>query len=210
MDTALNRATAEPAELSALIAQLRESLPTANAILIGGTVGANKISSCAALVARGLASDGTRVVMVELESAAQKLGLVSEGPGLGDLLLGEASFVDVIYRDQGSRLHLIAAGWPLVDQASPDITERVGVIFEALSSTYDAVIFDMGPVEGDLSARAWAPLVAACNLSVIVFDPARPDDLDSARNSLQSLGARHVGEVPIGTGQAAGDGQAAA
>ena len=117
MDTALNRATAEPAELSALIAQLRESLPTANAILIGGTVGANKISSCAALVARGLASDGTRVVMVELESAAQKLGLVSEGPGLGDLLLGEASFVDVIYRDQGSRLHLIAAGWPLVDQA---------------------------------------------------------------------------------------------
>jgi len=201
--------SAAEAALAGLIAEVRERLPTTRSLLVGGTVGANRISAAAALLARGLADGGARVVMVELESAAHRLGMASEGVGLGDLLHGEASFVDVIHRDDGSRLHLIAAGRPM-DEAPIQASERLAVIFEALSTTYDTVIFDMGPLEADLPDRLWASLIAACNLSVIVFDPAQAEALDSARDLLQSLGAREVGQVAFGAAMAAAGDQAAA
>ena len=203
------RSAAEVA-LAGLIAEVRERLPTTRSLLVGGTVGANRISAAAALLARGLADGGARVVMVELESAAHRLGMASEGVGLGDLLHGDVSFVDVIHRDDGSRLHLIAAGRPMDEAPPAQASERLAVIFEALSTTYDTVIFDMGPLEAGLSDRLWASLIAACNLSVIVFDPAQAESLDSARDLLQSLGAREVGQVAFGAAMAAAGDQVAA
>ncbi len=60
-------------------------------------------------------------------------------PGLGDVAAGTATFSDVLHRDPGSRLHLIAAGAPL--EGGPE-RWSAGLLrsIEALRGTYACVV----------------------------------------------------------------------
>jgi septum formation inhibitor-activating ATPase MinD len=80
------------------------------------------------------------------------MGEVKELPGFADLLAGEASFAQAIFRDRRSRVHFIPAGLrPLPN----DLTaERLDAILNALDLTYDHVILDAANNQIDIVAKS--------------------------------------------------------
>jgi len=59
--------------------------------------------------------------------------------GFSDLVAGDASFVEVIQREPGSRLHFVPAGM-LGPSFLEDEPQAVDIAFEAFDRTYDWVI----------------------------------------------------------------------
>jgi uncharacterized protein involved in exopolysaccharide biosynthesis/Mrp family chromosome partitioning ATPase len=117
--------------------------------------------ACAALaLARALAREGRAILVqiddfdpalaAELESAQDNDpadDLFDEGqPGLAQLLSGEASFAETIYRDGASRLHIIQSGGP-VEAAPADLD----LVLEALHATYDFAV--VAAAAGDEATR---------------------------------------------------------
>jgi uncharacterized protein involved in exopolysaccharide biosynthesis len=75
-----------------------------------------------------------RTVLVDLVSAAD-----DGRPGLGDVVLGQANFLQVLNRDTGSRLHVVAPGAALGD--SPETwDEPLRRSLEALRTAYGCVL----------------------------------------------------------------------
>ncbi|WP_293861830.1 exopolysaccharide transport family protein [uncultured Alsobacter sp.] len=75
-----------------------------------------------------------RTVLVDLISPCDETR-----PGLGDVVLGQANFLQVLNRDSGSRLHVVAPGAALGD--SPDAWEQpLRRSLEALRTAYGCVL----------------------------------------------------------------------
>jgi hypothetical protein len=100
-------------------------------------------------------------------------------PGLAQLLNGEASFAQAIYRDAASRLHIVQAGGP-VEVEDGDL----GLVLDALQATYDFVLIAGG---GGLAATS---LAAEADLTVIFAGDARMREF--LRDDFEEAGAREV------------------
>jgi len=119
-------------------------------------------------LARLLGKQG-RVILVDLAFGAPNLSVIStdaEAPGIAELVRGEASFGDVITRDQFSNVHLIATG--NIGHHGPALAASpvLATMIEALVRTYDHVVIDIGaapevPVEHFAALATRAVLVAA-------------------------------------------------
>jgi uncharacterized protein involved in exopolysaccharide biosynthesis/Mrp family chromosome partitioning ATPase len=104
--------------------------------------------------------------------------------GLTDLLEGEASFAEVIRRDEISRLHFIPAG--RLDSFDMD---GFVLILEALSQTYDFILLMAPPFEGDETAF----FLAAYADFVIVSEGAAEEDVTAdIKRDLLEAGAQDV------------------
>jgi uncharacterized protein involved in exopolysaccharide biosynthesis len=91
-------------------------------------------------------------------------------PGVAQLLAGEASFAEAIFRDGASRLHLLSQGGPLEADA-----EDLRTVIDALRATYDFVLI---AVEADTLGLE---LAQEADLTLIVGAPSRRrDDLHDA------------------------------
>ena len=107
-------------------------------------------SACASLaLARAMAREG-RAILVQIDHADASLAdalASADGrdefeeaqPGLAQLLHGEASFAEAIYRDGASRLHIIQSGGAVGDESGD-----LDLILDALQSTYDFVLVASG------------------------------------------------------------------
>ena len=96
-------------------------------------------------LARLLARDA-RVVVVDLSASSPTIPAVSVdpvAPGLAELMLGEASFSQVITRDRLSRVHLVSAGRPGFDRTLLQ-SPRLTLAIDALLRVYDHVLLDAG------------------------------------------------------------------
>ncbi len=108
-----------------------------------------------------------------------------DGPGLGDLLAGRASFSEVIRRDPGSRLHFVAAG---LDETI-DLGEFSSVI-EALARTYDFILLAAPPLDVDDLAKT---LAADADFVVLSAPPPpRESAAFEAKADLIACGAQEV------------------
>ena len=85
-------------------------------------------------------------------------------PGLAELMLGEASFAQIITRDRLSRVHLVSAGRPGFDRALLQ-SPRLTLAIDALLRVYDHVLLDAGTAS-DLPAE----LLTAQARAVVVPD----------------------------------------
>ena len=85
-------------------------------------------------------------------------------PGLAELMLGEASFAQVITKDRLSRVHLVSAGRPGFDRALLQ-SPRLTLAIDALLRVYDHVLLDAGTAS-DLPAE----LLTAQARAVVVPD----------------------------------------
>jgi uncharacterized protein involved in exopolysaccharide biosynthesis len=104
--------------------------------------------------------------------------------GLTDLLAGEASFAEVIRRDDISRLHFIPAG----RLESFDL-EAFDVVLQALSQTYDFILLIAPPFERNETAFH----LAANADFVIVSAGAEPEDTTAEiKQELLEAGAQDV------------------
>ena len=162
-------------EIERLADDLRAAGEAARKVTILGTASSESITLTALTLAR-LMARSAKVVIVDL-SASPLVVLAASvdptAPGLAELMLGEASFSQVITRDRLSRVHLVSAGRPGSDHAllrSPRLTLAI----DALLRVYDHVLLDAGtasdlPAEL-LTTQARAVVVPDASMSVEARD----------------------------------------
>ena len=162
----------ELVEIGQLAEDLRNAGAAARKVTVLGTAANESITLTALTLARLIARDA-RVVVVDLSASSPTLQAVSvdpTAPGLADLMLGEASFSQVITRDRLSRVHLVNAGRPGSDRGLLQ-SPRLGLAIDALLRVYDHVLLDAGTAS-DLPAE----LLTAGARAVVVPDPSMAAD----------------------------------
>ena len=161
----------ELTEIEQLAAHLRGAGEAARKITILGTASSESITLTALTLARLIASSA-KVVVVDL-SASPTMSAISvdpAAPGLADLMLGEATFSQVITRDRLSRVHLVSSGRPGSDRALLQ-SPRLMLAIDALLRVYDHVLLDAGTAS-DLPAE----LLTAQARAVVVPDASMTAD----------------------------------
>jgi polysaccharide biosynthesis transport protein len=180
---------AEPGEIEQLADHLRSAGEAARKVTILGTAAGESITLTALTLARLMARDA-RVVVVDLSAASQAISAVSvdpSAPGLAELMLGEASFSQVITKDRSSRVHLVSAGRPGADRALLQ-SPRLTLAIDALLRVYDHVLLDAGTAS-DLPAE----LLTAQARAVVVPDASMaPDARALMCDQLRAVGFSEV------------------
>jgi Mrp family chromosome partitioning ATPase len=141
----------------------------ARKVTILGTASNESITLTALALAR-LIAQNAKVVVVDLSASSPTMSAFSVdpvAPGLAELMLGEASFSQVITKDRLSRVHLVNSGRPGFDRALLQ-SPRLTLAINALLRVYDHVLLDAGtasdlPAEL-LTAQARAVVVPAASM----------------------------------------------
>jgi uncharacterized protein involved in exopolysaccharide biosynthesis/Mrp family chromosome partitioning ATPase len=155
-------------EIDQLAEQLLGAGDSARKIVVLGSGQSESITLTALTLARLLARDA-KVVVVDLSGSSPAFAAVSAdpmAPGLAELMLGEASFAQVITRDRLSRAHLVTAGRQGADRSLLQ-SPRLTLALDALKRVYDHVLLDAGTAS-DLPAE----LLTANARAVVVPDPS--------------------------------------
>ena len=159
-------------EVEQLARDLCNAGEAARKVTILGTAAGEGITLTALTLARLMARDA-RVVVVDLAASTPTIAAVSvdaNAPGLAELMLGEASFTQVITKDRFSRVQLVGAGRPGFDRAILQ-SPRLVLAIDALLRVYDHVLLDAGTAS-DLPAE----LLTASARAVVVPDAAMEKD----------------------------------
>ena len=162
----------EFSEIERLADDLREAGAAARKITVLGTASSESITLTALTIAR-LIARSAKVVVVDLAASSPTISAVSvdpNAPGLAELMLGEASFAQVITKDRLSRVHLVSAGRPGSDRTLLQ-SPRLGLAIDALLRVYDHVLLDAGTAS-DLPAE----LLTAQARAVVVPDASMAND----------------------------------
>jgi succinoglycan biosynthesis transport protein ExoP len=162
----------ELAEIEQLADALRGAGEAARKVTILGTASGESITLTALTLAR-LIARSARVVVVDLAASSPTISAVSvdpSAPGLAELMLGEASFSQIITKDRLSRVHLVSAGRPGFDRALLQ-SPRLTLAIDALLRVYDHVLLDAGTAS-DLPAE----LLTAQARAVVMPDASMASD----------------------------------
>lgn len=142
-------------------------------------------------LARALAAEEGRVILVDLALHAPNLSILStdpNAPGFAELVLGTASFGDIITRDKFSKVHLIAAGNVAGEAPTILTSSRLIVTLEALARNYDHVIVDGGAL-AEAVPEFFARMAPCAVLVAIDIDNAATTN---ARDQLVAAGFADV------------------
>lgn len=130
--------------------------------------------------------------------------------GFSDIVAGTAPFAKVVYRDAGSKAHIIEAGRVEITDEMVN-SERFKLALEAIKSTYETVVVDLGAIDGSLASARM--LSFADRVLIAASAPDHGHELQSAANLLaHNTGAKVEVVISGGTGPGPrrnGDGHAA-
>ncbi len=132
-----------------------------------------------------------KVVLVDLAFGGPGLAVIAADPttpGIGELVLGTASFGQIITRDRYSRVHVITAGRAEADGAAIVGSQRLALTLEALARSYDHVIVNAGAVP-DAEAERIAQLAPQ---AVLVTDALDEQATALAQARLATAGFKAV------------------
>ncbi len=136
-------------------------------------------------LARALAGEGQRIVLIDLTSAGAASKRMLEDPdcpGITDLLAASSSYSDVIYPDFATNAHIIPTG--IADPArAMRAMDRLPIILDALASAYDIVIVECGPTNADGLKRLVSD---GGQIAISVVDPDAPEIVETAGNLLDA------------------------
>jgi polysaccharide biosynthesis transport protein len=176
-------------EIEDLAEKLRSLGQAARKVTVLGTAANESITLTALTLARLMVRDA-RVVVVDLSASSPTISAVSvdpSAPGLAELMLGEASFSQVITKDRLSRVHLVSAGRPGSDRALLQ-SPRLTLAIDALLRVYDHVVLDAGTAS-DLPAE----LLTAQARAVVVPDASMAADARTVMcDQLKAVGFTEV------------------
>jgi len=103
-------------------------------------------STNAVMLARLVAEEGRKIVLIDLTGTACPTRLMAQSAdlaGITNLLVGEVPFTETIHADRLSDAHIIPQG-----DADPVLAvrgiERLQIIIDALSNAYDTVLVECG------------------------------------------------------------------
>jgi Mrp family chromosome partitioning ATPase len=141
-------------------------------------------------LARALAKQA-RVVLIDLALDAPGLSVIAadaSGPGISELILGSASFGDIITRDRFSRVHVITAGRLKDDSAEIFNSPRLSITLEALARSYEYVVIDAGSLRNAPTER----IAQFAPRAVLVADELDDPVTVSAHDALLAAGFANV------------------
>jgi succinoglycan biosynthesis transport protein ExoP len=162
----------ELSDMERLADDLRSAGDAARKVTVLGTASNESITLTALTLARLIARQA-RVVVVDLQASSPTFQAVSvdpAAPGLVELMLGEASFSQIITKDKLSRAHLVTSGRPGSDRSLLQ-SPRLTLAIDALLRVYDHVVLDAGTAS-DLPAE----LLTAQARAVVVPDASMAPD----------------------------------
>ncbi len=134
---------------------------------------------------RKAAMSGKSALVMEV-FPEQSNGKAAEG--FSDIVAGRAPFAKVVYRDAASKAHIIEAGRVAItdDMVKSD---RFKLALEAIKSTYQTVVVDLGAIDGTLASARM--LSFADRVLIAASAPDHGHELESAANLLaHNTGAR--------------------
>lgn len=176
-------------EIETVAASLRAAGEAGRKVAVLGSGQGENVTLTALNLARRLARDA-KVVVVDLSASSLTLSAASSdpmAPGLAELMLGEASFAQIITRDRMSRANFVTAGRQGADRALLQ-SPRLNLAIDALMGVYDHVVLDAGTAS-DLPAALLTDRASA----VVAPDPAMSIDARAKmREQLMSVGFRSV------------------
>jgi succinoglycan biosynthesis transport protein ExoP len=118
--------------------------------------------------------------------------------GFSDIVAGNAPFAKVVYRDARSAAHIIEAGRVEITDDMVK-SERFKHALEAIRSTYDTVVVDLGAIDGTLASARM--LSFADRVLISASTPDHGHELQSAANLLaHNTGAEVEIVIADGTG----------
>ncbi|PNG26720.1 hypothetical protein [Methylocella silvestris] len=141
-DAAGRRAEAQNADaLEEAAARILAARRPSGAIrILGARLDAGGSTEVLVALARLLDAEG-RSIMIDLAGLTAPAGTEQEeqGPGLSELMSGEASFAEVIRRDPSSRLHFLPCGRQGVSAQAAAPGADLSIILQALEGAYDFI-----------------------------------------------------------------------
>jgi succinoglycan biosynthesis transport protein ExoP len=162
----------ELTEIEQLADRLRQDGHPARKVTVLGTASNESITLTALTLARLIARQA-RVVVVDLSASSPTISAVSvdaSAPGLAELMLGEATFSQIITKDRLSAVHLVNSGRPGSDRALLQ-SPRLTLAIDALLRVYDHVVLDAGT-----ASELPAELLTAQARAVVVPDASMAAD----------------------------------
>ena len=129
-------------------------------------------STVALALARQLAHNGRRIIIVDADFARSQLAGFAgisdstDVPGLAEVLLGRAAIHEVIKRDVRSPLHIILPGSAAMDHSALAGSPVIANFISELRANYDLVVIDTQPVMATAHAYLFA---SAADLSLMVI-----------------------------------------
>jgi tyrosine-protein kinase Etk/Wzc len=120
-----------------------------NIMLLAGPAARAGSSFVARHLAATLAASGSRVLLVDADLRCGQLAArfqIAPGPGLADLLAGEATLEQALRPQVAERLDLLPAGTPSAAAAGLPGEPALGELLETLARAYDYVLVDAAPV----------------------------------------------------------------
>ncbi|PQO32835.1 hypothetical protein DTL21_21905 [Bremerella cremea] len=182
---------------------LRRSLSEqCQVLLISSAMPREGKSSLTCHLAISLAQAGRKVVVVDFDLRRPSMHSIfglPVGPGVGDILVGEAKLADSIRPTDIPNVDLLPAG--IKEQSVPRSasTGRLDQLFADLRKSYDFIIVDAGPVLGSPSTRFLAQPQHVDGVILSIFkDVSQVAQVDDAKRILNSFGAPIIGTVLSG------------
>ncbi len=147
-------------------------------------------------LARGLAGQGCRVILLDASDDAghiNQVAMLDPGPGVSELLAGQATFSDVIVRDHVSPAHIIGSGLgPYLAQPG-----KMKPVLDALDHAYDIILVHNGstrfPAVQDHSALTF------CDAGFVVATAANNGEANALCGALTRASWKAAQTIAVST-----------
>jgi polysaccharide biosynthesis transport protein len=170
-------------------------------VMITSATGGEGKTTLAAQLAGRCANAGLLTLLVDADLRRPSLGElleVPEGPGLADVLAGEAEPEEaMVVIGSAGGFHLLPAGSPAADPSRLLQGERLGTLIARFRETFDVVIVDAPPVLAVPDALILGRWVDGAVLAVR-HDTSRFPLVERANRRLASIGIAVLGAVVNG------------
>lgn len=177
--------------------RLRTNVALGRGVAVFAATAGMPTTAPALALARTLAGNA-KVVLVGLvpdTAACEALGVEPDAIGLADVVRGAVSFGQVIRRDKGSRVHLVAFGRPDVGIDAILDSRRFLTMIEALAKVYDHVVVDAGYAGSGVRRFA-----AIAPRGVVIASPDAQREAASASRMLAGAGFADIAVMAPGAG----------
>ncbi|HEX8373996.1 MAG TPA: GNVR domain-containing protein, partial [Geminicoccaceae bacterium] len=143
------------------------------------------------------ASEGLRVLAIDADlrrPSLHALAGLKPGPGIVELLKGEAPLDEVMRADPRSELKILAGSGRLSQPTRLFTPEKVGRLLAAVRGTFDLVLVDAAPLAAVADPRLLAPLVDRTFL-IVRYGSTRRELCAHCLGMLRATGAQLGGVV---------------
>lgn len=149
-------------------------------------------------LARTMAIHGTRTIIVDADVRRAQLRRIvdnpSDGPGIVEILRGEASVESAIHKSNLENLDYILVQKPYFTSENLFDSDAMPELLNKLSETYDTILLDLPPLVGLADGRFLAALADAVTL-IIKWDVTPAQAINSAANWLKNDGSNLIGAM---------------